>query len=78
MGGILTCHPGELWIFGPRNEPEMNRRLMILSACLTALTFGGAVHAQVGFDRPGDDYNSAPVRSGDPAACAARCDRDNR
>jgi hypothetical protein len=34
--------------------------------------------AQVGFDRFGGDYTSFAVRSGDPAACAARCDRDSR
>jgi hypothetical protein len=36
------------------------------------------VAAQVGFDRPGGDYASFPVRSGDPAACASRCERDVR
>lgn len=57
----------------------MNRRLATLVICLLALTFGvAAARAQVGFDRPGGDYASAPVRNGDPAACAARCDRDNR
>jgi PAN domain len=35
-------------------------------------------HAQVGFDRHGGDYLNFAVRSGDPAACAARCDRDSR
>ena len=34
--------------------------------------------AQSGFDRPGGDYLSFQVRSGDPAECAARCDRDGR
>jgi hypothetical protein len=34
--------------------------------------------AQVGFDRPGGDYTSFPLRSGDPAQCAARCERDSR
>jgi hypothetical protein len=32
--------------------------------------------AQLGFDRPGGDYASAPVASGDPADCASRCERD--
>ena len=31
---------------------------------------------QVGYDRPGGDYASASVTGGDPAACAARCERD--
>jgi hypothetical protein len=34
--------------------------------------------AQSGFDRPGGDYTSFTVRSADPAACAARCDRESR
>jgi hypothetical protein len=34
--------------------------------------------AQVGFDRPGGDYASFPLRYGDPAQCAARCERDAR
>jgi len=34
--------------------------------------------AQVGYDRPGRNYLSFTVRNGDPAACAARCDRDSR
>jgi len=57
----------------------MSRRLVTVVVCMMAL-FSGivAARAQVGFDRPGSDYNTATVRSGDPAACAARCDRDNR
>jgi hypothetical protein len=34
--------------------------------------------AQVDYDRPGADYTSFPLRSGDPAQCAARCERDSR
>jgi hypothetical protein len=34
--------------------------------------------AQVGYDRPGGDYASFPLRSADPATCAARCERDAR
>lgn len=57
----------------------MNRRLVTVVIWMVALTAGVmSAHAQVGFDRPGADYSSAPVRSGDPAVCAARCDRDNR
>lgn len=32
--------------------------------------------AQTGFNRPGGDYATAPVLTGDPAACAARCERE--
>ena len=31
-----------------------------------------------GFDRPGGDYARFVVPSGDPAVCAARCERDGR
>jgi hypothetical protein len=34
--------------------------------------------AQSGFDRPGGDFTSAAVANGDPAVCAARCERDSR
>jgi hypothetical protein len=40
--------------------------------------FGATAQAQVGFDRAGGDYASFPMRSGDPAQCAARCERDPR
>jgi hypothetical protein len=34
--------------------------------------------AQTDFDRPGADYQSSPVPSGDPADCALVCERDRR
>lgn len=34
--------------------------------------------AQMGFDRPGGDYATVTIRSGDPSACAARCEREPR
>ena len=34
--------------------------------------------AQANFDRPGGDYLSSPVSSGDPADCALVCERDRR
>ena len=34
--------------------------------------------AQSGFDRPGGDYARFVIPTGDPALCAARCDRDTR
>ena len=36
------------------------------------------VLAQANFDRPGGDYVSSPVASGDPAECALVCERDRR
>jgi hypothetical protein len=43
---------------------------------LMALAGAEPARAQLGFDRPGGDYASAAVPSGDPAVCAARCERD--
>lgn len=37
-----------------------------------------AAHAQSGVDRPGGDYSTTILRSGDPAQCAARCEREGR
>jgi hypothetical protein len=51
----------------------------VICAALVALILGGGcapVAAQVGFDRPGADYASFALRTADPAACAARCERD--
>ncbi|HWV52012.1 MAG TPA: PAN domain-containing protein [Pseudorhodoplanes sp.] len=58
----------------------MNRCLVTFAVCTMALLISGmtVAKAQVGFDRPGGDYQSAPVRNADPATCAARCDRDGR
>lgn len=58
---------------------RMNQRFAMLIACLLALAASPTIaSAQAGFDRPGGDYASAPVRTGDPAICAARCERDGR
>ncbi len=45
---------------------------------LAVVALSGAAQAQSGFDRRGGDYTSFPIRTGDPALCAARCERDNR
>ncbi len=47
---------------------------LILAAAAAAAV--APASAQSGFDRPGGDYASAPVPNGDPAVCAARCERD--
>lgn len=55
------------------------RALCLITACLCALIAAAPdARGQAGFDRPGGDYTSFPVRSGDPAACATRCERDGR
>jgi PAN domain-containing protein len=56
----------------------------LLRACLVALAFLAAAtaarpaQAQTNFDRPGGDYQSSPVTSGDPADCALVCEHDRR
>ena len=48
----------------------MARRAIVI-ACLIAMCAAIApAHAQSGFDRPGGDFASFPVPSGDPATCA--------
>jgi hypothetical protein len=49
---------------------------VILFSVLAMLAGVAPARAQLGFDRPGGDYASAPVQSGDPADCASRCERD--
>src|SRR5215470_8235575 len=51
--------------------------LVALALWATALPVRPA-SAQANFDRPGGDYTSAPVLSGDPADCALVCERDRR
>jgi hypothetical protein len=49
-----------------------------IAGLIAVLAVGAPARAQVGFDRPGGDFASFPLRSGDPAHCAARCERDPR
>jgi hypothetical protein len=62
-------------------EMEIGR---LLRACVVALAFLAAAIsarpalAQANFDRPGGDYLSSDVISGDPAECALVCERDRR
>jgi hypothetical protein len=51
---------------------------MLLVGLLAFVAAPGEGRGQAGFDRPGGDYSSIPVRNGDPRVCAQRCERDNR
>ena len=51
---------------------------MVALAFLAAAVSERPALAQASFDRPGSDYLSAPVASGDPADCALVCERDRR
>lgn len=56
----------------------------LFGACLVSLAALAIVlsippaPAQTAFDRPGGDYLSTPVASGDPEDCALLCERDRR
>jgi hypothetical protein len=50
---------------------------MALAVAL-AMASAQPARAQANFDRPGGDYQSSPVTSGDPADCALVCERDRR
>lgn len=45
---------------------------------LAVVASTGPAKAQFAFDRPGGDYSSVPVASGDPEDCALLCERDRR
>jgi hypothetical protein len=62
------------------NDPRRSMRgLRTLIFCLAAfLVTASPVGAQSGYDRHGGDYSSFSLRSGDPAVCAARCEREGR
>jgi PAN domain len=49
-----------------------------MTGVLAAATVPRPAAAQTNFDRPGSDYHSWPVPSGDPAECALGCERDRR
>ena len=51
---------------------------LIVLAAFALLAAVGSAQAQTGYDRRGSDYQSFPIRSGDPAVCASRCERDAR
>jgi len=55
-------------------------RSLLLVALLPAAMLGAILfaQAQTGFDRPGGDYTRFTLPTGDPALCAARCERDAR
>ena len=49
---------------------------VMLFAVLAAVTAARPAMAQANFDRPGGDYQSSIVPTGDPADCALICERD--
>jgi len=67
--------PGRKAGFG---EGGMARWAMLIACVVAACVATSFARAQTGFDRPGGDFASFPINSGDPAVCAARCERDPR
>jgi hypothetical protein len=62
-------------------QGRMMRALIVGFAVLASAMAGTGIapaFAQSGFDRPGGDFTSATVANGDPAVCAARCERESR
>src|SRR5262245_822464 len=52
---------------------------LVACAALLLLVFASVpARAQTAFDRPGGDYFSQPVPSGDPEDCALLCERDRK
>ena len=54
------------------------RACLVTSAFLAVAVASPRAQAQANFDRPGGDYQSSLVSSGDPAECALVCERDRR
>jgi hypothetical protein len=54
------------------------RHALAFMCMSAALLTCGPTSAQMGYDRPGGDYTSFVVKSGDPAACATTCEHDAR
>jgi PAN domain-containing protein len=59
-------------------QGRLFRACMVASALLVFAMAARPALAQANFDRPGGDYLSSPVKSGDPADCALVCERDRR
>lgn len=66
--------------FSGRHERARMRFCLATWFALVLAVFAaaGPAQAQSGFDRRGGDYTSFNIRNGDPAVCAARCERDAR
>jgi hypothetical protein len=54
------------------------RCLVGLLVALGLLMPSLSARAQTGYDRRGGDYQKFEIKSGDPAVCATRCERDSR
>jgi hypothetical protein len=69
------CYAGERGARKTADRRAISMRFIVLASFWLILAAPPS-WAQVGFDRPGSDYVDFPVRSGDPAFCALRCERE--
>jgi hypothetical protein len=65
-------------MFHRRRAGRFIGALLWALACLLAALRLTPAEAQTYSDRPGGDYMSAPIASGDPADCALLCEHDRR
>ena len=73
--GLANAHSKAIAMMG---TVRLLRACLVALALLAASTSARPALAQANFDRPGGDYLSSPVPSGDPADCALVCERDRR
>jgi PAN domain-containing protein len=66
------------WKYRRMGRGRLFRACLATLALVAAIAAARPALAQSNFDRPGGDYQSAPVTSGDPADCALVCERDRR
>lgn len=59
-------------------KPVLSTGIILGVLMLALLAASRPASAQLGYDRRGGDYSTFTIRSKDPAACAARCERDSR
>jgi PAN domain len=74
-----------LGVLGAVRTRSQSLRRGLIGACWALLAFSAVTaiaarpaQAQANFDRPGGDYQSSRVASGDPADCALVCEHDRR
>src|SRR5262245_18573015 len=72
------CRRGAQHADGRAKSMRCHVMRSIAVSCLLLLIAISPSAAQVGFDRPGGDYTSFQLRTGDPAQCALRCEREAR
>jgi PAN domain len=68
--------PAGRWAQDSDRADGMRFLVSVAIGGLVMLGLAGTAQAQLGYDRPGGNYSNFAIRSGDPAACATRCEHD--